>query len=342
MRPLTFLFALTFGFLLNGPTPAIAQQGSTLFTESEPLKLEIRYDHRRLRRQRFQNDYIPGEVTIWMNSSDSLAGEIGVRPRGNNRRQRCRYTPLKIDFDPAEFDHPDWQGIKSLKLVSPCQAGPTYEQYLYQEYLVYLLYQELTPMSFRVRPAEITFIDTRKGGSYTLPAFFIEDIDDLAARNGCFELEPEVLSPEFLDESTTHLMAMFQYMIGNTDWYIANLHNMKVIRPQEVANQYLYPIPYDFDYCGLVDARYAVPREILGTEDVKQRLYLGPCLEDADIQQAADLFLERQDALVQVYESQSLLIPSEKSSSLYYIDQFFELLEDPEVIKDRVRMSCMD
>ena len=39
----------------------------------------------------------------------------------------------------------------------------------------------------------------------------------------------------------------------------------------------LTPVPYDFDYSGLVDAPYAVPPEGIPVENVRQRNYRGYC-----------------------------------------------------------------
>ena len=51
-------------------------------------------------------------------------------------------------------------------------------------------------------------------------------------------------------------MGMFQYMIGNTDFSLKTMHNLKAVQP---VDQDAILIAYDFDYSGLVDARYAVP-----------------------------------------------------------------------------------
>ena len=49
------------------------------------------------------------------------------------------------------------------------------------------------------------------------------------------------------------LASVFQYMIGNFDWHITRLHNVKMFSDEE--NHFM--LPYDFDYSGFVNAHYA-------------------------------------------------------------------------------------
>ena len=63
-------------------------------------------------------------------------------------------------------------------------------------------------------------------------------------------------------------MSVFQYMVGNTDWSMVRFHNVEVSRtPRGVY----VPVPYDFDWTGLVSTRYARPNEGLGIRSVRQR-----------------------------------------------------------------------
>lgn len=331
--PLGFLFSLG---LLS------AQTDSSLFAREEPIKLEMSYDFREMRRNQQDESYLSAQMRLQLDSATSFQDTIRVRARGNFRRSRCRYTPLKVDFRPAELQHPALDHLKSLKLVCPCQTGESYEQYLYQEYLVYQLYQLFTPMSFRVRMIELTLVDTRKDRRYELPAFFIEDVDDLAARNGCFELEAEKAGFEFVDQPQLNLMSMFEYMVGNTDWYMGNLHNLKLIRSNDVSDATVYPVPYDFDFTGLVDARYAIPNERLGTDDVRDRLYLGPCPDEDELDALIDIFKLKEEAVLAVYQNQSYLSAEQQSASLTYLEEFFRLLDRPQALRRMMQAKCVD
>ena len=88
-----------------------------------------------------------------------------------------------------------------------------------------------TNYSYRVRLLKINNIDT---GSNSDPgwnyAFLIEDIDQLAQRNNSIEIETKNLHMEYTNRFISTLMPTFQYMIGNTDWSVPALHNIKLIK----------------------------------------------------------------------------------------------------------------
>ena len=71
------------------------------------------------------------------------------------------------------------------------------------------------------------------------------------------------------------LVAIFQYMIGNTDFGVSANHNIILMQSAKDSTAKPIVVPYDFDYAGFVDAYYAVPNEGLPIENVRQRLYRG-------------------------------------------------------------------
>ena len=84
-----------------------------------------------------------------------------------------------------------------------------------------------------------------------------------------------------VDADTMVLMSLFEYMIGNTDMSMYKKHNVRLV--QTPAGQ-RFPVPYDFDYAGLVDASYAIPAKHFGLASVRDRLYLGPCRTAAEFE----------------------------------------------------------
>ena len=83
--------------------------------------------------------------------------------------------------------------------------------------------------------------------------------------------------------------AMFNYMIGNLDWSVragpqgdSCCHNGRLVG----GGPLLTPVPYDFDFSGLVDAPYATPPEGFKINSVRQRLYRGYCAHDAEARAA--------------------------------------------------------
>ena len=49
-------------------------------------------------------------------------------------------------------------------------------------------------------------------------------------------------------------VGIFEYMIGNTDWALSVLHNIKLL---ELPDAHRIYVPHDFDYSGFVGTDYA-------------------------------------------------------------------------------------
>src|SRR5207247_2901548 len=91
------------------------------------------------------------------------------------------------------------------------------------------------------------------------------------------DLEPQTLTRTML----------YEYAIGNTDFSIWALHNVKFVQKPTRA---LYIVPYDFDLSGLVHAPYANPDRRLGLRTVLDRMYRGPCRTVEEFDAAAASF----------------------------------------------------
>ena len=85
-------------------------------------------------------------------------------------------------------------------------------------------------------------------------------------------------------------------MIGNTDFSALAQHNIMLLRTPDGR---VTPLPYDFDFSGLVDADYAGPPPGLGLHSVRHRLYRGFCHPGLDWDA---LFQKFRDKRMQVFE----------------------------------------
>ncbi|HMI46031.1 MAG TPA: hypothetical protein VK491_07685, partial [Gemmatimonadaceae bacterium] len=88
--------------------------------------------------------------------------------------------------------------------------------------------------------------------------FVIEEPKAIAARVGGKVMEQKGALPGDLDPDQDALVGVFQYMIGNTDFSVAGLHNVELLFKDDGT---VMPIAYDFDFAGAVNAKYAVPDE---------------------------------------------------------------------------------
>ena len=115
-------------------------------------------------------------------------------------------------------------------------------------------------------------------------------------------------------------------MIGNTDWAVPNLHNLKLIKTADIDK--MIAVPYDFDYSGLVNTIYAVPHGTLSIKSVRQRLYRGPGCEEDEVNAVIELYRERKADLIETIETCPVTDQKGKESMIKYIEGFFKELEN--------------
>jgi hypothetical protein len=159
--------------------------------------------------------------------------------------------------------------------------------------------------------------------------YFIEDLGDVARRNGLKETRAGERFPvPDLSPADAGRYAMFQHMISNHDWSMhagppgeACCHNAKLIGP--LAPGSVVPIPYDFDFSGLVHAPYATPPAELSINDVRQRFYRGYCIHNGGAAAAAVQMRAGRPQLIGVLTSTPGLDERTRQSAAAYLDQFF-------------------
>jgi hypothetical protein len=156
----------------------------------------------------------------------------------------------------------------------------------------------------------------------------IEDVDQMAKRSNCKEVEKQIFITERTDRQQMTLVSVFQYMIGNTDWSVPNYHNIKLMRPVTDTVSLPYTIPYDFDFAGLVDASYATPKEELGISSVRERLYRGFPRTMEEIQNTLDIFREKKDAVKKLVMNFELLSLRYRKEMMDYLDEFYKTIEN--------------
>lgn len=249
-------------------------QEPSLFQSHEVMEITLRADFRSLRGDRGdERPSRPGQLSLLQTAA---SGDLSVelRTRGNTRRQRsvCRFPPLRVEFDAASSAGTPFEGQRRLKLVTHCRNSDPYERNVVEEYLIYRMYNLVTDQSFRVRPARLTYLDSSgRSDPQTRFGFFIESDDGMATRVGGVAVEDDDESrPRTVDAEALAVLAVFQFLIGNTDWSVAALHNIVAVVPPTGTP---VPVPYDFDYAGFVDTPYAVPAENLGTSSVRTRVF---------------------------------------------------------------------
>ncbi len=258
--------------------------------------------------------------------------EATVETRGLTRLRFCRFPPLRIRFAKAATEGTVFAGQRSLKMVTHCRNGQQFAQYYVQEMLAYRIFNLITDISFRVRPLDITYIDS-SGGNPNGPrfAFLIEDTDDMARRNGLKRDQAARFAIGDLDALALSRLMMFQYLIGNTDFAVlsgpqedACCHNTRVLRSGDPQQR--FAVPYDFDSAGMVAADYVAPHESLPIKSISERLYRGFCHHNHTLAAAREEFLAQRTAIFELIKNEQRLSAKRRRELTRYIEQFYATL----------------
>jgi hypothetical protein len=307
------------------------------FIDEQLIEMTIVSDFKKLisdkLRKDFATNYQPATITCLFPDSTVITEQIEIRPRGDYRREECYMPSIMVNFKTAGTSSLNKLG--RLKLVWPCSQAGYDEQLVMKEFLVYKIYNLLTEKSFRVRLVKMAYHDiNEKIKPRKLYAFFIEDVDDMAKRNNCIEVEPYRPPTESTDRDQTTLVALFQYMIGNTDWAVPVYQNIKLIRAKKDSTSAPFVVPYDFDYCGLVNAKYAIPVEELGITSVTERLYLGFPRTMKELNAAIEIFERKRPEIYSLITNMDALITRHRHEMLRFIDDFYEIIKKEKDIRN--------
>lgn len=146
------------------------------------------------------------------------------------------------------------------------------------------------------------------------------------------------------DSAQANLVSLFMLMLSNTDFSMLTgppddlcCHNIEVFSTD--AAPYLV-IPYDFDSTGYVNARYATPSAIIGQRSVRQRMYRGICTNEAVLHANLALFNARREQMAAVINETAFQTQREARNTLEYVDEFFEIINDPVRLERQIRKEC--
>lgn len=285
--------------------------------------------------------YHDGTIVYYDSTGTRVAFSIEARARGNFRKkpENCDFPPLKLKFRKENVAGTVFEGLKDIKMVTHCQnEKPDYEQYVLQEYLLYKAYNIYTPLSFQVRLAKIHYLDIfAPQDTLTRFAFFLENPEDMASRNQGELLEFKSAPPEKLDQDQLALMAMFNYMIMNTDYSIPIMHNVVL-----VSRNYFeppLPVPYDFDWSGLINIPYDSPY-VTHISGSPKRVYKGPCLKMKALEEIMFEMQQKRPQVLSLFIDFPYLEYEKKSRNIQDLHLFFIISGNRKLIREAFIKGC--
>lgn len=314
-------------------------QVTELFLKNDPLDVKLRYSNKILRKETNDSTYIDSEIGYMTDDEDWKTLDVKIRARGNYRRENCYFPPVKMKIKKSVAAGSLFEGNKKLKLVLPCVLQSDYNDKVLKEYMAYKFYELVSPYHFKTRLLEIDFTDEKgqKVKNYKVKGFFIEDIDRVKDRCDGKQIKRSV-HPLQQNDLCSVRNDFFQFMIGNTDYSLAYRHNEKLL----FVDGKIFPVPYDFDMSGLVDASYAVVSqvqgEVLSIEEVTQRLYRGFKRNPEVYQTVRTEFLNNKSKMLAIVDDleSSFEDPKEFSQAKRFINEFFEVLANDNTYRKQI------
>ena len=352
VAPATLLLVLALGISAEAQEPKTAEEyaeeareaeNSPLFASDEPLAITLRTDIEWIRDTR--NDSVEVDGTIWFPGDDGAVLEtpVEVRARGEFRRsnRNCNFPPLRLDFPRGDMDGTVFEGQNRLKLVTPCHdSRDNYQEFVLKEYLVYKALGIVTPFGNRVRLLEITYEDIEDDyDRRTKLAFLIESDGQMAERLGADLQEVTQFHPVGVNGDQAVIVSMFQYLIGNSDWSPSFLHNVKLIRHQD--GRYI-TVPYDFDFSGVVNARYAGPPESYPIRRVTDRYFHSYCRPELQFEPLSTFFNGKKAEIIALYEGFETLREDRREDVLDFYEDFWEMMDDERRFERQIVRNCQN
>lgn len=320
----------------NNPLAKDQKSIFEILSREDVLEITITTDLTNLIENRRTEDYFPATFTYPNEQGTEITRNIEVQLRGKFRRRVCDFPPVRLKFAKKDLES---EGLRTsfnkLKLVTHCIDEKNIgNDNLLKEYLIYQLYAKLTPNTYRAQLVKITYVDSAgKASKIKRYGILLEDTDEMAERLGGKELEVMNTSKDSISAKDEATMAMFEYMIANTDWTTEMLRNVKLVLPKGSAKA--IPVPYDFDFSGLVNASYAIPLSEKGLLSMRDRLYLGHFKDQALLRQTLAHFIQQKETVLQTVKSFKLLSAESREDVLNYLQSFYNAVEpayaDPSV-----------
>jgi hypothetical protein len=308
--------------------PASTIKSAPLFDSDEVLELKLTTNFKPLFKDRSATNpsYHWAKLEYDKDTDNHVSLDLLIKVRGNFRKSsaNCKFPPILLNLPNKKSKNTLFENQNHLKLVTHCKN----EDYVYREYLVYKLYNLLTEYSLKARLLKVTYIDSlNKRDEETFDAFILEDEEAVANRTSTKNIYLKQIPADAIDTFNMATLSVFEYMIGNTDWSLRFLHNIKLFGKQEGR---LTAMAYDFDHSGIVDAYYAKPADMLDIRSVRDRLYRGITFPNAIMINVFQQFKDKKDDFYALYQNDKKLDEGYVKKTVKFLDEFYETIDDPQ------------
>jgi uncharacterized protein YxeA len=312
----------------------ISQTSDKLYEDNSFLKIKMSYSNKEMNKK--TNDSTLIKVPLEYFDQDKWNTiEVSLRARGNFRRNKCYFPPIKMKIKKEAIENTLFEGNKTMKLVMPCKLEKENNDNILQEFIAYKMYELTSPYHFKTRFVEIDFTEPkgRKIKEFKLNGFLIED-DKVVAKRFEAKVLDRFMHPMSMDALTSVQNSFFQFLLGNTDFSTAYQHNGKLL----YIDKKIVPLPYDFDMTGWVNPSYQVVNETLNINSVRDRKYRGFKRDTEVFNQVRDQFISKKSKLMDLlisYED-DFEDPKEFIETKEFLESFYEIIENDKSYKKKI------
>ena len=311
-----------------------ALSSDLLYEDQTPMKIKLNYSNKDMKKKTNDSTLIETNLNFF-NEEKWNTIPVSLRARGNFRRAKCYFPPIKMKIKKSQTKNTVFNGNKSLKLVLPCRTENEKNDNILQEYIAYKIYELISPYHFKTRRVDVDFTEPKgkKSKTFFLKGFLIEDDSRLAKRFDGRVVE-QFIHPMAMRGLTSVRHAFFQYLIGNTDFSVSFQHNGKLL----YTSKEFLPLPYDFDMTGWVDPSYGFGNPTLGLNSLTERVYRGFKRDDLLMNSVRKEFIDSKTDIVSLVNSFKSEFDNEYEFDKMYefMEDFFEIIEDDNKFKNSI------
>lgn len=323
--PYFFLIQISFA---NSPLSTSPEVGIfDMLNYQEVLEVSLETELNKIITNRRSDEKYPAVFSFTDKVGEEQSWNIKVNLRGRFRRTKCEeMPPLKLNFKKGDLKAKGLSKFDDLKLVTHCVDNEEEaKELLLKEYLAYKLFNHITDESFRVQLLKINYVDVHTKSTKEHWGILIEDTAQMRSRIGGEKAGVEInLTADAYHTDNLKKVALFQYMIGNLDWDIHSIRNVKLVKKGEK----LVAVPYDFDFSFFVDAPYLLVNPNFKINKKTDRVYLGFEEDLLEMEEIITHFKSKKRAIYKTIRKFRLLNESTRREIIKYLDSFYYNIDE--------------
>ncbi len=319
------LFSLLVFFLVTGHSqdrPKVSLFDSLAHLQKIEISLTYPFDSL----YKTNNNDVEAIISISTTSGQLISSaSLNLNLRGKFRRMKCTMPPLMLNFKKSTLRELGLANVDEMKLVTHCIDGKEGENNLQEEFLLYQVYQNITPVSYRTIWADVTYTDANNPDKIIQTVgFLIEPDKVISSRLGMEERKLYNLQQDSVCFDSYSMAAAFNFLIGNRDWSVTASRNAKLFFEPDLGRYVV--IPYDFDYSNIVGATYrreTLPKTMKHPFD---RIYTGEYYGDKSGVMLKTFAEFEQPILETIFSSSNPIDPARRTQISNYFKTWFDMI----------------